>query len=100
MFRLLAALGLYRSYLRRQRRIHTLVSNVRGPDLPLAFAGATIRQVIPVAVAESGNVTVSFEILSYAGTVVITIIADPDGVPDLDELAADLRDELAGITAP
>ncbi|MEV0831077.1 wax ester/triacylglycerol synthase domain-containing protein [Nonomuraea rubra] len=98
LFRLLAALGLYRRYLRRQRRIHTLVSNVRGPDRPLIFAGAGIREIIPVAVSENGNVTVSFEILSYAGTVAITVIADPDNVPDLDELIAYLRDELAGIT--
>ncbi|NJP96317.1 DUF1298 domain-containing protein [Nonomuraea sp. FMUSA5-5] len=97
LFRLLAALGLYRHYLRRQRRIHTLVSNVRGPDLPLTFADAAIRDIIPVAVAENGNVTVSFEILSYAGTVTITVIADPDGVPDLGELVAFLRDELAAI---
>ncbi|HEX4811400.1 MAG TPA: wax ester/triacylglycerol synthase domain-containing protein [Nonomuraea sp.] len=98
LIRLLAALGLYRRYLRRQRRIHTLVSNVRGPDRPLVFAGADIREIIPVAVSENGNVTVSFEILSYAGTVAITVIADPASVPDLDELIAYLRDELAGIT--
>ncbi|GAA2216199.1 wax ester/triacylglycerol synthase family O-acyltransferase [Nonomuraea monospora] len=98
LFRLLAALRLYRPYLRRQRRIHTLVSNVRGPGDPLTLAGAAIREIIPVAVAENGNVTVSFEILSYAGTLAITLIADPDSVPDLDELVACLRDELAAIT--
>ncbi|MEU6729810.1 WS/DGAT domain-containing protein [Nonomuraea wenchangensis] len=98
LFRALAALGLYRRYLRRQRRIHTLVSNVRGPDRPLTVAGAAVREIIPVAVAENGNVTVSFEILSYAGTVAITVIADPTGVPDLDELVAILNDELAGLT--
>ncbi|MER7368894.1 wax ester/triacylglycerol synthase domain-containing protein [Nonomuraea wenchangensis] len=97
LFRALAALGLYRRYLRRQRRIHTLVSNVRGPDRPLTVAGAAVREIIPVAVAENGNVTVSFEILSYAGTVAITVIADPAGVPDLDELVAILNDELAGL---
>lgn len=43
------------------------------------------------AAAESGNVTVSFEVLPYAGTVVSTLIADSDGVPDP-------RDELDGIT--
>ncbi|MFC4119880.1 wax ester/triacylglycerol synthase domain-containing protein [Nonomuraea zeae] len=100
MFRVLAAFGAYRWYLRHQRRIHTLVSNVRGPGRPLTFAGATIRQMIPVAVAESGNVTVSFEVLSYAGTLTITVIADPDGVPDLDELVAGLRHELAGAAVP
>ncbi|NJP96289.1 DUF1298 domain-containing protein [Nonomuraea sp. FMUSA5-5] len=63
-FRALAVARLYRRYLRHQRRIHTLVSNVRGADRPLAVVGAAIRQMIPVAVAENGNVTVSFEILS------------------------------------
>lgn len=99
LFRLLAALGLYRWYLRRQRRIHTLVSNVRGPDRPLTFACAAITGIIPVAVAESGNVSVSFEILSYSGTVVITLIAEPEVVSDLDGLAALLREELADVTA-
>ncbi|MFG1949448.1 WS/DGAT domain-containing protein [Nonomuraea sp. NPDC048826] len=77
----------------------TLVSNVRGPDRQLTFAGAAVTGIIAVAVAESGNVSVSFEILSCSGTVVITLIADPDAVPDLDGLAALLWEELADVTA-
>jgi hypothetical protein len=34
-FRAAAALGLYRWFMNHQRRLHTLVSNVRGPDQPL-----------------------------------------------------------------
>lgn len=98
LFRLLAGLGLHRWYLRRQRRIHTLVSNVRGPDRPLEFAGTTITGIIPVAVSENGNANVSFEMLSYDGTIAITLIADPDGMPDLDVLTALLREEVAAIT--
>src|SRR5690606_14870378 len=98
LFRLLAGLGLHRWYLRRQRRIHTLVSNVRGPDPPLEFAGTTITGIIPVAVSETGNANVSFEMRSYDGTIAITLIADPDGMPDLYVLTARLREEVAGIT--
>ncbi|MFS1304186.1 nitroreductase/quinone reductase family protein [Streptosporangium longisporum] len=90
-------LGLYRWFMRRQRRIHTLVSNVRGPDRPLTFAGAAIRAIVPLAVSESGNMPVSFDILSYAGTLTIALIADPDHIPDLPVLVAALRSELAAL---
>ncbi|MEU4410955.1 wax ester/triacylglycerol synthase domain-containing protein [Streptosporangium sp. NPDC023963] len=93
-------LGLYRWFMRRQRRIHTLVSNVRGPDRPLTFADAAIRTLVPLAVSESGNIPVSFDILSYAGTLTIALIADPDHIPDLPVLVAALRTELAGLGAP
>lgn len=97
LFRAAAALGAYRWYLRHQRRIHTLVSHVRGPDRPLTLAGAAVTGIIPVAVGEAGNLTVSFTVLSYAGTVAITVVADPDRVPDLPALTRALRDEIASL---
>jgi hypothetical protein len=63
------------------------------------FAGATVGGIIPVAVAEAGNTTVNFEVLSYAGTLTITAVADPDHVPDLATLTDGLRDELALLRA-
>ncbi|GIH95782.1 wax ester/triacylglycerol synthase domain-containing protein [Planobispora siamensis] len=99
LFRVAARLGLYRRYMRRQRRLHTLVSNMRGPDRPLSFAGAPIRAVVPIAVAEGGNITVSFEALSYAGTLTVAVLADPGNVPDLPVLTAALRAELHALTA-
>jgi diacylglycerol O-acyltransferase len=86
LFRAAAALGAYRWYLRHQRRIHTLVSHVRGPDRPLTLAGAAVTGIIPVAVGEAGKLTVSFTVVSYAGTVAITVVADPDRVADLAAL--------------
>jgi diacylglycerol O-acyltransferase / wax synthase len=94
LLRLLAEVGLYRLYMRHQHRLHTLVSNVRGPDRPLTFAGAPVTALIPVAVAEAGNLTVTVVALSYAGTLTVTITADPDLVPDLPVLAAALEAEL------
>jgi hypothetical protein len=77
-----------------QHRLHTLVSHVRGPEQPVTFAGATVAQVIPVAVAEAGNLTVSFEVFSYAGTLTIAAVADPDHFPDLPVLTNGLQAEL------
>jgi hypothetical protein len=42
----------------------------------------------------TGNVTVAFTALSYAGSLVITISADPDTCPDLDRLQHELQRQL------
>ena len=55
------------------------------------MAGCRVEQIVPVAV-NPGNVAVSFDVLSYAGTLGITIVTDPRHVPDPDHLA----DLLAG----
>ena len=99
LLRFLAATGLYRLYLRHQHRLHTLVSNVHGPDRPLTLAGAPVTAIIPVGIAEAGNLTVNFVALSYAGTFTVTISADPDRVPDLPVLAAALQAELDALAA-
>ena len=97
-FRLLAAAGLFRWFIDRQRLIHTFVSNLRGPESRLSFLGCPITSIIPLSAA-SGNVTVSFAVLSYAGTLTITLIADPDTCPDLSELRDALEDEVSVLTA-
>jgi hypothetical protein len=99
LFRPLAALGGYRWYMTRQRRFHTLVSHLRGPSEPLAFGGLRIESAVPVGVAEGGNATVYFEVLSYAGVVTIAAIVDPDHFPDLDVLVDALRTQLDLVTA-
>ena len=92
-FRLLAAIGVLRWLIRRQRRVNTFVSNVRGPERPLALFGAEVTEILPLGIV-SGNVTVAFTVLSYAGRVTVTIAADPVACPDLDELRALLQGEL------
>jgi hypothetical protein len=96
-FRPLARLGGYRWYMNHQHRMHTLVSHLRGPAQPLAFAGRQIVGAVPLAVSEAGNVPVSFEVLSYAGTLTISVVADPEHFAELDDLARLLRDELRGV---
>jgi diacylglycerol O-acyltransferase len=99
LFRVVAGLGGYRYYMNHQRRFHTLVTHVRGPAEPLTLDGHPVREAIPVAIGERGNITVSFEVLSYAGRLTITVIVDPEHGPDLDDMARRLQHELNSIIA-
>lgn len=97
LFRVLAALGGYRWYMTHQRRLHTLVSNVRGPAGPVRLGGATVTGMIPIVTGGGSNITVMFLALSYLDTLTVTAIADPVHCPDLDQLARSLNAELAAI---
>ena len=100
LLRVFAAAGLYRLYMNHQRRLHTLVSNVHGPGPAAHLRRRPDRGRHPVSVGEAGNLTVTFVALSYAGTLTVTIIADPDRVPDLPVLTAALQTELDALTTP
>ncbi|MGN6743433.1 MAG: wax ester/triacylglycerol synthase domain-containing protein [Amnibacterium sp.] len=95
-FRLLARAGLFHRYIDRQRTIHTVVTNLRGPAEPLAISGHPIAAIVPMS-ATTGNLTVSFAILSYAGALTVTIVADADLVPDADLLARLLGRQLDAV---
>lgn len=97
-FLLLARIGLLRWFINHQRIINTFVTNLRGPAVPLSLGGRPVEVIIPVP-AIAGNVTVTFGVLSYAGTLRITLLSDPARVPDSAVLAAALTGEL-GVTAP
>ncbi|NKQ51628.1 DUF1298 domain-containing protein [Amycolatopsis sp. K13G38] len=96
-FRPLAALGAYHWYMNHQHRLHTLVSHVRGPGEQITFGGRPVRSAIPIGVSSDSNITVYFEVFTYAGTVTITVIADPHRFPDPDALTHALREELDRI---
>ena len=98
LFRPLAALGGYRWYMNHQHRCHTLVSHVRGPTEPVTFGGYPVTSAIPAALGEGGNITICFDVLSYAGTLTVTTIADPGHFPDLPVLTDALHAELDQIT--
>ena len=98
MMRVLGRLRLLRVFIDHQHLINTLVTNLHGPDEPLTFAGAPITDLMPISVV-TGNVTVVFAVLSYAGVLTIVINADADACPDLDSLARRLDQELAAVTA-
>jgi len=98
VFRLLARLGAFRWCADRQRLVTTMVTNLRGPAARHTFLGAPITGILPVPPL-TGNVTVGFAALSYAGTLVVTVIADPLRCPDLGLLRARLQRELDDLAA-
>jgi hypothetical protein len=97
-FRSLAAVGAFKAMIEHQRLVHTFITNVRGPAEALSFAGHRVPSVVPIAITP-GNVGVSFDILSYAGALVLTVVADPGVVPEQDALTAAIERELASLLA-
>ncbi|WP_127508087.1 wax ester/triacylglycerol synthase domain-containing protein [Actinoplanes solisilvae] len=93
-FRLFAATGGYRWYMNHQRRLHIVISCLRGPDHLVNLAGVTVRSMIPVVPGGSSNLTLSCQALSYAGSLTVTAVADPARCPDLDLFARNLQNEL------
>jgi WS/DGAT/MGAT family acyltransferase len=98
VFRALGRLGLFQAFIDRQRLVNTFVTNVRGPAEPLLLGGHRVSALLPVAV-NPGNVGVSFDVMSYAGQLGVTLVADPSVVPDQDVLTVLLEDELAHLLA-
>ena len=94
LFRPLAAAGGFRWYMNNQHRFHTLVPHVRGPAGPVTFGGCRIISAIPARVGPGGNIPVYFEVLSYAGTLTMTAVADPDHFLELGTLSDALRTEF------
>jgi diacylglycerol O-acyltransferase len=99
VFRLLARLGGYRFYMKHQHRFHTLVTHVRGPAEPVTLGGHQVSAAIPIGVGDRGNMTVYFEVLSYAGALTIAVFVDPDHGPDPGALTHLLQSELDSIIA-
>jgi len=86
VFRGLAAVGAFQLFVDHQRLVHTFVTNVRGPAHRMRVVGVEVVEVVPVAV-NPGNVAVSFDVLSYAGSLVVTLVCDPVLVPESSWLA-------------
>lgn len=96
MIRLAAAVGVLPWIVDHQRVVTTFVTNLRGPRAPLTLLGARVGEIVPITTT-TGNVPVVFGALSYAGTLAVTVVADPDVCPELDTLVAALRADLAAV---
>jgi diacylglycerol O-acyltransferase / wax synthase len=69
--------------------INLYVTNVPGPTSTLYFAGARLRQAVPLAPLVAG-VRLSVTAMSYDGTFAISVLAD-NNMRDLPVLAAGIR---------
>lgn len=83
---------------RRQRRVNFYVANVPGPSVPLYLTGAPLREAFAV-VPIMGNIGLGVGVLSYAGQLNFTTIADRDGFPDLEVFLHGMRRSLAQLQA-
>jgi WS/DGAT/MGAT family acyltransferase len=75
------------------------ITNVPGPPLPLYIAGAPLLEVFPL-VPIVGNQTLSVGVLSYAGQLNLTAVADRDSCPDLNLFIQGLARALDELTRP
>jgi WS/DGAT/MGAT family acyltransferase len=73
------------------RAYNLLVTNVPGPQFPLYLLGRQLEELIPVAFLAPEQ-TLAVAIMSYNGKVNVSLIADYDSFPDLDELAGHVAD--------
>ena len=96
--RVLAATRTLNWMTRHQRMVTTFVTNLRGPESRVAFLEAPVTEIIPVS-GTSGNVRVAFGVLSYAGTLTVTVVADHDLAGELASLVARLQTELDSVCA-
>jgi WS/DGAT/MGAT family acyltransferase len=82
-----------------QHVLNLTVTNVPGPPIPLYLAGSRLLTVFPVVPA-TGNHALTVGVLSYAGQLNLTAVADADACPDVDVFAHGLRSALRTLTRP
>lgn len=80
---------------RRQHFIALFVTNVRGPEEPMAIGGAPLERAWPLTPIQ-GNVRLGVSALSYRGRLGCAIHVDADAL-SADVMATTLRDELSRI---
>jgi diacylglycerol O-acyltransferase len=93
IFRFVAVQRASYRFLAHQRSVNLSVTNVPGPPMPLYLAGARLLELFPVAPVQ-GNVTLTVAVLSYAGQLNLTAIADRDTCPDVEVFTQGVRGAL------
>jgi hypothetical protein len=73
--------------------VNLVVTNVPGPKFPLYALGARMLEAFPV-VPIAANLTVNVAVLSYDGTLTITLNADRETCPDVDVLSEGIERSL------
>jgi diacylglycerol O-acyltransferase / wax synthase len=86
----LARLHLLRWVMEHQAMVHSFVTDVIGPTEPVRLLGTEVTDVVAMA-CTPGDIPAAFVALSYAGTLTVSVVVDPDAAADL----AGLRDRFA-----
>jgi len=78
------------------RLFNITITNVPGPQQTLYSFGCPMREIQPL-VPLAAQHALGVAIVSYDGDAFFGVIADRDGVPDLDVMLDALRDSVAGL---
>ncbi len=97
IFRFVAFQRVWYRLFPRQRSVNLVVSNALGPPVPLYLAGARLLEVFPM-MPTMGNLTLVVAVLSFAGQLNLTAVADRDGCPDVEVFAQGVRGALDDLT--
>jgi diacylglycerol O-acyltransferase / wax synthase len=92
-FRFVAAQRIWYRLFPRQRSVNLVVTNAPGPPVPLYLAGAQLLELYPV-MPTMGNLTLVVAVLSYAGQLNLTAVADRDGCLDVEVFAQGVHSTL------
>ncbi len=84
-------------FMRRQRLVNAYVANVPGPTEPLRLVGATLLELFAL-VPITANVTLGVGVISYAGQLNLTIVADQTSWPDLPVFLGGLQRAWSQLT--
>jgi WS/DGAT/MGAT family acyltransferase len=76
--------------------LNTVSTNVPGPQIPLHLAGHKLLAMFPLGIV-SANMGLFVAIFSYDQTLTYGLLVDPKLVPDVWDLADDLRDAYAEL---
>ena len=93
IFRFIAGQRAWYRLFPRQRSVNLVVTNVPGPPVPVYLAGARLLELFPM-MPTMGNLTLVVAVLSYAGQLNLTAVADTDGCPDVEVFAQGVRSAL------
>jgi WS/DGAT/MGAT family acyltransferase len=97
IFRFAAGQRAWYRHFPRQRSVNLVVTNVAGPPVPLYLAGAPLLELFPV-MPVMGNLTLVVGVLSYAGQLNLTAVADRDSCPDVEVFAHGASTALDELT--
>jgi diacylglycerol O-acyltransferase / wax synthase len=79
-----------------QRLVNLLLSNLPGPPAPLSLGGTAVLEMFQSGVVQ-GNLTLSVGVLSYAGQLNLSVVADDAAVPDAATFATGISDTLGEL---
>jgi WS/DGAT/MGAT family acyltransferase len=76
--------------------VNVIVSNIRGPDIPLYVGGAQLATMYPMGPLTEG-VGLGITAVSYRDDVSVGFMACPDLLPDVNELTTAVHTELGAM---